>query len=203
VPAPTAEETTETRQLAAVAPAASPDTPVAPPVSRRRPRTREIAALVGLALAIVLALVLFAVLPGDGPAPETAAGGATNQPAPGKSASPSRSPAPAGPTVRGMESFVRAYVAAVGSNPDAAWQMLTPKFQRESGGLDRYRKFWGGVGRGRIRDISADPDSLVVSYRVRFQNFGTGRRPTVLDLAFDNGRYRIDGEHTEGFEPAG
>ena len=31
----------------------------------------------------------------------------------------------------------------------------------------------------------ADPDTLVVSYRVRFDNFGTGRRPTVLDLVFD------------------
>jgi hypothetical protein len=43
----------------------------------------------------------------------------------------------------------------------------------------------------------------VVSYRVRFEHFGTGRRPTVLDLVFDKGRYRIDGEHTDGFVPAG
>ena len=38
----------------------------------------------------------------------------------------------------------------------------------------------------------------MVSYRVRFDNFGTGRRPTVLDLVFDGGRYRIDGERTLG-----
>jgi hypothetical protein len=102
-----------------------------------------------------------------------------------------------------MRSFIRGYVAAVGSDPDTAWPMLTPKFQRESGGLDTYRRFWSGVGRGRILAISADPRSLVVSYRVRFEHFGTGRRPTVLDLVFEKGRYRIDGEHTDGFVPAG
>jgi hypothetical protein len=74
--------------------------------------------------------------------------------------------------------------------------MLTPKFQRESGGLNTYRDFWSGVGNGRILAISADPRSLVVSYRVRFDNFGTGRRPTVLDLVYDGDRYRIDGERT-------
>ncbi|HET9760496.1 MAG TPA: hypothetical protein VFP51_12155, partial [Nocardioidaceae bacterium] len=65
------------------------------------------------------------------------------------------------------------------------------------------RRFWSGVGRGRILAISADPRSLVVSYRVRFEHFGTGRRPTVLDLVFEKGRYRINGEHTDGFVPAG
>ena len=51
--------------------------------------------------------------------------------------------------------------------------------------------------------MSADPESLVVTYRVRFENFGTGRRPTVLQLEYADGRYRIDGERTEGFVPAG
>ena len=210
VAAPPDEETTETRSLAAVGRAAPPDA-AAPeaPAPGSRPRTREIVALLGFAVAVVLALVLFAVLPDDGAKPDSTAGGPTSSPAgsrttsPSRTASPSRTPAKQKPTVRGMESFIRDYVAAVGSDPDTAWPMLTPKFQRESGGLDTYRKFWSGVGRGRILDISADPRSLVVSYRVRFDNFGTGRRPTVLDLAFDDGTYRIDGEHTQGFVPAG
>ena len=57
------------------------------------------------------------------------------------------------------------------------------------------------MGRGRILAISADPSTLAVSYRVRFEHFGTGRRPTVLDLSFDGERYLIDGERTEGFAP--
>ena len=76
-----------------------------------------------------------------------------------------------------METFIRDYVNAVASDPDTAWKMLTPKFQRESGGLAAYRKFWDGVGNARILALSANPEDLVVSYRVRFDNFGTGRRP--------------------------
>jgi hypothetical protein len=74
--------------------------------------------------------------------------------------------------------------------------MLTPRFQVESGGLATYRRFWGGVGDGRVLAVSVDPRSLVVRYRVRFDNFGTGRRPTVLKLVFDRGRYLIDRELT-------
>ena len=107
------------------------------------------------------------------------------------------------PTAKGMESFIRSYVAAVSTDPDQAWPMLTPKFQRESGGLAKYRKFWGGVGNGRVLQITADPHSLVVSYRVRFDNFGSGKRPTVLNLVYRDGHYLIDGESTQGFKPAG
>jgi hypothetical protein len=160
-----------------------------------------------LALTVVLGLVLVLGHPGRRPA---AAGAAVDAPG-GTSASPAASPttpdaspaAAAEPTERGMKAFIRDYVAAVSTDPDTAWRMLTPKFQRESGGLDTYRQFWGGVGRGRVLDIAADPSTLAVSYRVRFENFGTGRRPTVLDLRFDGDRYRIDGERTEGFVPAG
>ena len=81
--------------------------------------------------------------------------------------------------------------------------MLTPKFQVESGGFDTYRKFWDPATNGRVESISADPSNLTVSYQVRFDNFNNGPGPTVLDLKFDNGRYLIDGEHTQGFKPAG
>ena len=110
---------------------------------------------------------------------------------------------PAEPTERGMERFARAYVDAVASNPSRSWQMLTPKFQRESGGFDTYREFWSGVGEPEVLEVAADPDALVVSYRVRFENFGTGERPTVLQLVHEDGSYRIDGELTEGFDPVG
>jgi hypothetical protein len=41
-----------------------------------------------------------------------------------------------------------------------------------------------------------------VSYHVHFDNFDNGPGPTVLDLAFGNGHYLIDGERTKGFHPA-
>jgi hypothetical protein len=97
-----------------------------------------------------------------------------------------------------MKSFARDYVAAISTDPDTAWTMLTPKFQAESGGLANYRDFWSDVGEAEILSVSADPDTLVLSYRVRFENFGTGRRPTVVDLVYDGDRYLINGERTAG-----
>ena len=170
-----------------------------------RPRRGLLAGLVALAAAVVLGIVLFTLLPDEepaDPAAEDTSQAPTSSPEPSQS-EPSQEAAPAGPTARGMEDFIRGYVAAVSSDPDTAWQMLTPKFQRESGGLDTYREFWGGVGTGQVLEVAADPENLVVNYRVRFDNFGTGERPTVLQLVYDDGRYLINGESTEGFVPAG
>jgi serine/threonine protein kinase len=194
--------TTSTRPLAGVGVAAASAPAASPSWRSRLPGTRV---LVGAALSLVLALVLFAFLRDRETAGTAAESQADSRSGPSStpSTTPSRHAEPAKPTARGMEAFIRGYVAAVAADPDTAWPMLTPKFQRESGGLDTYRRFWSGVGRPRILDISADPRTLVVSYRVRFEHFGTGRRPTVLDLAYDGGRYRIDGERTDGFVPAG
>lgn len=168
--------------------------------SRRRSHPPRRWLLAGLVVSLVLAGVLFAVLRDREPTARSATGSPTTTPTTTPTTSPRASPrdtAPARPTAAGMEAFIREYVAAIATDPDTSWKMLTPKFQRASGGLDTYRSFWGGVGDGQILDISADPANLVVSYRVRFDNFGTGRRPTVLDLVYDDGRYLIDGERTE------
>ena len=115
----------------------------------------------------------------------------------------SESPSAAGPTAAGMEAFIRDYVRATGEDPARSWQMLTPKFQRESGGFDTYRSFWDAATNGRVLSIQANPEDLSVSYQVRFDNFDNGPGPTVLDLAYDDGTYRIDGERSQGFTPAG
>lgn len=102
-----------------------------------------------------------------------------------------------------MKTFIRDYVAALSTDPDVAWQMLTPKFQRDSGGLDSYRAFWGGAGTGEVLNISADPGTLAVSYQVRFSNREQRPGRTMLDLVFQRGRYLINAESSRGFEPAG
>jgi hypothetical protein len=198
-------ETTSSEREAPSGRAAQPAAAASP----RLPPLAERGLLVGLGLtlSIVLAVTLFVVLHDPGPTKGSAVKGPTVT-ASAQGASPSRNASPSQvavtrPTARAMQSFIRDYVAAVASDPETAWRMLSPRFQRESGGLETYRKFWSRVGSGRILDISADPRNLVVSYRVRFENFGTGRRPTVLDLVFDGDRYLIDGERTEGFAPAG
>jgi hypothetical protein len=142
-------------------------------------------------LVLLLAGVLYAVLHDSGD-------GDTANPS-----NPASAGADAKPTAKGMEAFIRDYVATVSEDPDAAWKMLTPKFQRESGGLDTYRRFWDDATDGRVLSISADPDNLTVSYQVRFDHFDNGPGPTVLDLTFEHGRYLINGEHSKGFVPAG
>jgi len=108
----------------------------------------------------------------------------------------------AAPTAAGMEAFIASYVDAVSTNPAAAWTMLTPKFQRESGGFAKYEAFWSPARNGRIRSISANPSDLVVSYFVHFAHFDNGPGPTVLQLVYRDGRYLIDGETSRGFVPA-
>jgi eukaryotic-like serine/threonine-protein kinase len=154
--------------------------------------------LAGLALALALGGGLFLALSDREPAAEGPSGTAAS-----KSSAPSEKAKAPRPTERGIETFIRDYVSAVASDPDMSWQMLTPKFQQESGGLDNYREFWNPATNGRVLSISANPSNLSVSYQVRFDNFNNGPGPTVLDLTFDDGRYLIDGERTEGFVPAG
>jgi serine/threonine protein kinase len=185
------EDPTSTRELRAARDESPPPRPARAARAPSRPVRRGLlTGLVALVVALGLAAVLFAVLRDDGK------GSGTATPSPSATPSQTASSRAPQPTAAGMESFVNGYVAALAANPDAAWRMLSPRFQRESGGLAKYRTFWSGVGRGQILSIDADPRTLVVSYRVRFENFGTGRRPTVLQLVFERGRYLIDGELT-------
>ena len=140
--------------------------------------------------------VLYAVISGPDSKPE----GSTASPSdkPSSTSSPTQKP-----TSAGMESFIRDYVKTVGEDPSKSWQMLTPKFQEESGGFEAYSNFWGPATNGRVLSISTNPENLSVSYQVRYDNFDNGPGPTVLDLTFEDGRYLIDGERTQGFTPAG
>ena len=147
---------------------------------------------------LVAAVTSYVVLSGDDPASTPTTTSDTDKPAKAK-----KSQAPAEPTAKGIESFINDYVTTVSTDPSKSWQMLTPKFQQESGGFDKYNAFWGPATNGRVVSISPDPENLTVSYQVHFDNFDNGPGPTVLDLKFDNGRYLIDGERTQGFEPSG
>jgi hypothetical protein len=178
-----------TRVLGTIAPRA----PAVPPADGsaggfRLPGAKVLAGLGALLVVVVVGVVLAAAHHGSG--------GAT----PDEGKSPSGSAAVPTPTAQGMEAFIRDYVATVSDDPDEAWKMLTPKFQRVSGGLDHYREFWDDATNGRVLSISADPATLTVSYQVHFDDFHNGPGPTVLDLAFDDGHYLIDGEHDQGFD---
>jgi serine/threonine protein kinase len=203
-----AEESTGTHELTAVsqapavpAPAPAPEVQSGPATDPSRPRRRRPArallVTLGLVLAVALGLAVYFALPDPEPTSDRTASSPTPSP------SPSRSSAAPQPTAEGMETFIRDYVSAVSADPSTSWQMLTPKFQQESGGFDTYRAFWDRATNGRVTSISTNPDNLTVSYQVRFDNFNNGPGPTVLDLVFEDGRFLIDGERTQGFVPAG
>lgn len=197
-----AEVAMGTRVLSSIGPPSTTGPSLPPPVERvfpRLPRRQVLFAVLGIVLPLALALAWYAALSAREPASDSAARPADVSSSPKGVASNGS----AEPSAEGMESFIRDYVATVASDPASAWQMLTPKFQRESGGFDTYRRFWERATNGRVGSISADPRNLTVSYQVRFDNFSEGRGPTVLDLKFDNGRYLIDGERSRGFVPAG
>ena len=144
VGAPAAEAHESTRLLGAVGQKAA-SRPGQDPAAASGPKTsqparsRLLVVLAGLALAVLLGLVLFAVLRDPGQRSDTAAGSPPDSPSTSPSAAvTTRAPEAPRPTAPGMEAFIRNYVAAVATNPDAAWTMLTPRFQRESGGLSAY-----------------------------------------------------------------
>jgi hypothetical protein len=150
--------------------------------------------------ALVLVLVLGAWLLGrsgarDQPEGQVAdpSAGATTAPS---TTSPPTSAAQGAPTADGIETFIRDYLATVTSDTRAAYAMLTPSFQQESGGYSDYRSFWAPIRSAKVSQVRADPDALTVSYRVKYD--GPGSRPSgdqvQLQLVYEDGRYLISGE---------
>jgi hypothetical protein len=148
--------------------------------------------------ALLLAAAAVVLLAGVGGYAALKGGGdGTKSPAAGQHVA-TRTTTSTGATAAGMEAFIDSYVDAVSSDPAAAWTMLTPKFQRESGGFEHYVAHWESAKNGRVRSISADPATLVVRYQVHFAHYPNGPGPTILQLVHENGRYLIDGETTKG-----
>ncbi|GAB3863737.1 hypothetical protein GCM10028801_31870 [Nocardioides maradonensis] len=173
------------------APPATPATPVAA-VAPVPPRWRRPLLAVAAVLAAVLVIaVLVSVLHGNG----------NDNPA-AQDRTPPTSSAPAGPTAAGMRQFIRTYVTTVADDPAAAWPMLTPRFQVESGGFEKYRRFWDPAQNGTVTAIQADPTTLRVSYFPHFDHWNNRPNPTRLVLVYTDGHYLIDAEHTVGFTPA-
>jgi hypothetical protein len=173
---------------------AAPPAPAAPDAGARERRRRPWLVIVLACLAVVLAMGLaFALgLRDDG---DDGQGGGRGGASP-ETSSQAPSPDTEQPTAEGMEAFVATYLGTVVSDPRAAFDMLTPAFQEQSGGFEGYEEFWGGVKHTRLEEVSADPKSLEVSYTYRYQ-LESGPPVTddvVLRLEFNDGTYLIADE---------
>jgi serine/threonine protein kinase len=185
----------------ATATAPPPRPPIAPPPTDPPPPRRPWALAVAAAVAVVIAMVIaFAIGlhdSGGGDGGSGASSGGSGSPSASASHSDSAGPSSSAdaPTEEGMTSFIRNYIGTAVSDPAAAFEMLTPEFQRQSGGLQGYESFWGEVHNAKIESISADPGSLQVSYRYRYNRPGG---PTVDDvtlrLVHQDGQYLIAAE---------
>lgn len=176
-----------------VAPAVPPAAPASPPSRRRLP---VLPVALG-ALALLLALAWAVGQRGDDTAGEgTAAASETPSATPEESPTPSRTEEPADEaTVAGMRDFVTTYLQTATSDRRASWEMLTPAFQRASGGFGQYQQFWRAQDSATLRSFDADPDTLEVSYVVRYQrDGGPVDDSVVLGLVLTDDGYLIDSE---------
>jgi hypothetical protein len=95
-----------------------------------------------------------------------------------------------------MEGFVQDYLATVTSDPQAAWQRLTPGFQAASGGYGQYRSFWSQIRHADLVSADADPAGHRITYVVDYQRAdgARSRDTTTLTLQGRDGHYRIAAE---------
>jgi hypothetical protein len=172
--------------VAALAPVTPPPALPAGRAARRRWLWPAVAAVVVVA-AIAIGLLASRVwVDHDSP---TRAGAGT------PSRTPSTSPS-AGPTEDGIRGFVSSYLSAASGDPGQGFAMLTSDYQRASGGLTGYERFWGNVTKIHgVTDVVPSLDPLGVSYRYTYTLRGTGKRTEEvhLDLVYDAGHYLISG----------
>ncbi|MCW2795299.1 MAG: protein kinase [Nocardioides sp.] len=191
LPPPPAQDT---RVMSQVVPPVLPTTPTrivsSPKASRPHRRRRGMLLAVILGCVVVLALLTaLAYSLGSGNDPN-------GNPGSGSSGNSPTGTTGTGATVAGMEDFVATYLSTVTKDPTAAFQLLTPQFQADSGGLSGYETFWDSVEKAKLDSIEADPDALTVHYSVEYDR-GHGHKvtdDTNLRLTYDNGSYLIADE---------
>jgi hypothetical protein len=191
-------------------PTAGADASPAPSPARRRPGVATW--LVAAAVLLLVGIIAWAALsdgsgghdPTGDAAPKPSSGGpsASRSSAGSPSTSPTTSPSESSsapserPTAAAMQGFIATYLSTVTEDPDKAFTMLTPAFQRQSGGIGGYKGFWGTIARADLGTVSADPENLTVNYDVEYTRTDGSQVPgnVSLDLAYRDGRYLIAGE---------
>lgn len=106
---------------------------------------------------------------------------------------PPTSSAPEAPTRKELRTFIDSYLSLASSEPQSAFQLLTPAFQERS---SSYEEFWGSVSNPRLLSFTADPADLTVSYTYRYQRQGLGKQEDLvrLQLVEAGDGFLIDGE---------
>ncbi|QZY30316.1 serine/threonine-protein kinase [Nocardioides coralli] len=160
----------------------------------RHGRSTSPLVVAGVAAGLVLLVLLVWLLAGnDDQTP--AADDQPDEPASSQTTQSASEPA-AEPSADEMEAFMADYLATAPSSPETTFEMLTPRFQRASGGFDGYSGFWGTIESAELAQITADPDALTVAYTVNYvtEDGRSSSDDVVLQLAFRGGDYLIASE---------
>jgi serine/threonine protein kinase len=165
----------------------APPRPPAPASASGRRRTPSPVVIAAVFAVLVLTAIAFVIgLSSDDP--ESTPTGADETP------SSSSTEQPAAASKEDMEAFIDDYLALVVSDPEAAFEMLTPAYQEASDGLDGYLGFWDTVVSTKLISVAADPEQLLVDYRYTYVVRGAGPKTESITLRLeqtDDGRYLI------------
>ncbi len=156
-------------------------------------------AIAAAAALMVGVVVTWYVLAGRGGAPEavsdTPQEQATSQSPSGTTSAPPTPPSP-DEIRQQMNQFISGYLSNVTNDPETAFDMLTPSFQRASGGFGRYSGWWGTVRSAAPTTIQSDPSDYTVDYTVNYV-MKSGRANTErvrLQLERSGDGFLISGE---------
>jgi serine/threonine protein kinase len=202
VPGPDRTSVLAAAPVAASSPPLAPAPRRPPPGRSRRRGGAGFLAGAGVAALVAIAVLVTALFVGNGDdTPEAndpdGSGDSTSASEPTESASsPSESSSEDAERALAMTSFVQDYLQTVVDDPKAAWPMLTPEFQRASGGFGQYKKFWDSVDGADVTDIGADGTLGTVQYSVSYsREDGNGFDDDVeLQLQDDGDSFLIAGE---------
>jgi eukaryotic-like serine/threonine-protein kinase len=172
-------------------------------VARRGNRVRSVVFTVLAIVAAALVGILVASLlssgknnnGGDGqagtsvsqPAPETSAESAPESPEETSETSPTQAP-----TAADYENAIRDYYGLLPANPDAAWQLMTPRAQAKSGSKQRYDQFWNGIQSVEVLSARAQGDRVAATLRFVRTNNQPSTEAYSFALVQQNGQLLID-----------
>ena len=161
---------------------------------RGRGRRRAVPIVLGLAVGALLVVLAFVLGQGRGGDDEPAAQETPGQQTGSPDASPSEDPTAV--TQADLTRFATTYVQTAASDPEAGFEMLTPAYQDESGGLEGYLGFWGTVTDVRsFRVTGTDLGDTSVTYDYTYVRGGAATEEVVTLLLErqDDGSFLISG----------
>ena len=162
-----------------------------------RPRRRHWGWIAVAAVAAVAAVMAAYVLAGRG-TPEAAPDDSTESSQTSASETPDAGAnEPTAAEVRQqMDDFIASYLDTVTTDPEAAFEQLTPAFQAASGDYEGYIGWWSKVRSAELKSVESNPADQTVAYTVTYQ-MKSGAQSTQrirLQLQRDGDDYLIANE---------